>query len=105
MKPEIKTKWVEALRSGEYQQGKYKLIENEKYCCLGVLSNLFAKEKGCDFPIEPFEVLRFDVVDWSGIDRTNPSLYFEDGHQSLTSLNDFVNLNFKELADLIEEQL
>jgi hypothetical protein len=28
--------WVEALESGEYQQGKVKLHHNGKYCCLGV---------------------------------------------------------------------
>lgn len=35
----IKAKWVEALRSGEYQQTQGKLHDNtsNSYCCLGVL--------------------------------------------------------------------
>jgi len=30
--------WIEALRSGEYQQGKHSLkVNDDTYCCLGVL--------------------------------------------------------------------
>lgn len=35
---EIKQKWLDALRSGEYKQGKGRLRDgNGAYCCLGVL--------------------------------------------------------------------
>ncbi len=37
MTSELKTKWLEALRSGRYQQGTRWLQQNEKFCCLGVL--------------------------------------------------------------------
>ena len=37
MTPELKTKWIEALRSGKYEQGKHYLKVNGKFCCLGVL--------------------------------------------------------------------
>lgn len=45
MKPEIKTKWLEALRSGKYKQTqKYLKVKKEdntcSYCCLGVLCEL-----------------------------------------------------------------
>jgi hypothetical protein len=33
---EFKQKWVEALRSGEYEQGSDALYKGGKYCCLGV---------------------------------------------------------------------
>lgn len=33
----LKRKWVEALRSGEYVQGKQCLQSEGRYCCLGVL--------------------------------------------------------------------
>jgi len=33
---EFATKWVEALRSGEYKQGKSQLKSKKGYCCLGV---------------------------------------------------------------------
>jgi hypothetical protein len=46
MNPEIKARWVAALRSGEYKQAREKLRHNGAHCCLGVLCDLFAKEDG-----------------------------------------------------------
>ncbi len=40
MDKEIKTKWVEALRSGDYEQGIGYLCRDGKYCCLGVLAHI-----------------------------------------------------------------
>ena len=37
MKAEDKAKWLEALRSGEYEQIDGTLCRDGKYCCLGVL--------------------------------------------------------------------
>ena len=37
MKPAIKKLWLDALRSGEYEQCKGKLHDGEGFCCLGVL--------------------------------------------------------------------
>lgn len=48
MNKRIKKLWVEALRSGDYKQGHYilkNIVENqEEFCCLGVLSDLYFKE-------------------------------------------------------------
>lgn len=40
MNPSIKASWVEALRSGDYSQGKGWLRKGDAYCCLGVLCDL-----------------------------------------------------------------
>lgn len=45
MTPELKARWVEALRSGEYKQGKGALKGQDhcgtmRYCCLGVLAEV-----------------------------------------------------------------
>lgn len=49
MDAELKTKWLAALRSGEYEQGQkslcvvtHELTQNPKYsfCCLGVLGSI-----------------------------------------------------------------
>ena len=40
MKPEIKKQWVQALRSGEYKQGRGQLKQGATFCCLGVLCDL-----------------------------------------------------------------
>lgn len=38
---ELKSRWLAALRSGEYKQGRGALRVGDKYCCLGVLCNLY----------------------------------------------------------------
>ena len=38
MKTEVKKKWLKALRSGKYKQGRKQLQDNAGYCCLGVLA-------------------------------------------------------------------
>lgn len=42
MDPEMKKRWVEALRSGKYKQGKGCLHDevHDTYCCLGVLNEI-----------------------------------------------------------------
>jgi hypothetical protein len=44
MNPEVKARWVAALRSGEYKQGKGALRLNNKFCCLGVLCDLYGDD-------------------------------------------------------------
>lgn len=45
MKKEIAMRWIEALRSGKYMQGKGRLRSfYDEFCCLGVLCNLHAIE-------------------------------------------------------------
>jgi len=45
MKIDIKTRWIAALRSGEYKQGHHTLHSKDGcFCPLGVLCDLFAKE-------------------------------------------------------------
>lgn len=54
MDAELKNAWIEALRSGEYEQGRkqlrYVAVGNDndnddapRYCCLGVLADLLVK--------------------------------------------------------------
>lgn len=44
MDPELKQKWIAALKSGEYKQGKARLHDKNAgtYCCLGVLNEVAA---------------------------------------------------------------
>ena len=52
MDPVLKKKWVVALRSGKYEQGKEALRNGDKYCCLGVLCEIEtgAKPNKVPFP-------------------------------------------------------
>lgn len=46
MTPELKTKWLEALRSGNYKQGQNRLRhKDETFCCLGVLCDVVDPSK------------------------------------------------------------
>jgi len=49
MDQSIKEKWVEALRSGDYERGEGALRrgyskDSDKYCCLGVLCDIVKEE-------------------------------------------------------------
>ena len=33
-------KWIKALRSGKYKQGKYHLCVDNEYCCLGIANEV-----------------------------------------------------------------
>lgn len=47
LKHEVKEKWLKALRSGEYKQGRNTLYnpDTDQYCCLGVLCELAFQER------------------------------------------------------------
>jgi hypothetical protein len=135
MNPEVKAKWLEALRSGEYEQGTGYLCKDGKYCCLGVLTDLYTKENGenwtdyldADVHHRYVKVKMFDgeyeippasVCEWAGFPKfvdsetfePNPEVVYvnEDGDNctmSLAELNDTCELNFAEIAELIEAQL
>jgi len=47
MKTHIKELWLTALNSGEYKQGRNTLKDKlNRFCCLGVLCDLYIKETG-----------------------------------------------------------
>jgi hypothetical protein len=59
-KKEFRQKWLEALRSGEYKQGRYALrqksTDGDKFCCLGVACDLYNK-LGVGDPLEVKQTL------------------------------------------------
>lgn len=113
MKPEIKQRWIEALRSGEYKQGTTYLRQDNSYCCLGVLCDLYNKDhyetcwepvtKGCDvYAIDGSGcVLPSAVEQWSGLLHCEGK-YGEAPEHRLTVLNDD-GLSFQEISNIIEE--
>lgn len=102
MDAEIKTKWVEALRSGKYEQGTEQLYSEGKYCCLGVLCDIVdprgRKWKRATLPPET-------IVEKAGLDLPSPFVHYDARKEPLVVLNDGYGLTFPELADLIEAQL
>ena len=122
MKPEIKQKWLDALRSGEYSQGTRHLYSGRGFCCLGVLCDIYAKEKNERWwyydgdteeetpveelkkPIHPGDYFNLHdenellpplVADWAGLDDFSPQVVVstEDEDGPGTELQELVALN------------
>ena len=106
MKEEIKDRWVEALRSGKYKQGKRVLKQGENFCCLGVLCDIAKDELGLEWIHDPDgdsmdgypTVLPLRVINYAGLHKRNPTIE----KTSLTLMND-AGVKFNRIADLIEE--
>ena len=120
MKPEIKKIWVEALRSGDYKQGKRYLRPGGKneFCCLGVLCNLHAiahpaiaaRQKNPKTYMHSDAGLPIRVMEWSGL--THPlgdAITLDDARDNIAWFNDGAvgtgNYTFLDLATAIEKQL
>ena len=131
MNPEVKQKWIGALRSGKYEQGSEKLRSPNGYCCLGVLCDLYVKENNKEWnfngydedgdetnphPMDywcfdgEYEFLPQSVMDWAKLYLRNPILRVDDNdemfefNEEVSTLND-EGYSFSEIADLIEGQM
>jgi hypothetical protein len=102
MNPEIKQKWVDALRSGKYKQGQTYLLnkENGSYCCLGVLCEVVGASGWQDDAQLPPEIQ--DLTGVSALGRIPNAIH---GYDLLSALNDSLKYDFNRIADIIEEQL
>ncbi|UQD69243.1 hypothetical protein JEY40_24825 [Bradyrhizobium japonicum] len=88
MDANLKAKWVEALRSGEYKQIPMELHDREGgYCCLGVLCT----------------VAQIDMDDTGPAYRVLERI--TGGYAPLVTLNDDKGKSFAEIADWIEANL
>lgn len=123
MDPDVKAKWVEALRSGEYKQGKGVLEQEGKFCCLGVLCDLAVKngvqvEVGTklsameqarttydgagDMPPKSVVDWAFPGNDWDNWSKDNVWNVTPDHH--LPTLNDAKGWSFEDIARLVEQK-
>lgn len=110
MNPEIKTKWVAALRSGEFEQGRSQLRKGNTFCCLGVLCELYRRTTGDGewltggYFLGVSDVLSPIVRDWAGLAENNPVLARDTCPTSLAERND-AGITFSEIADIIDSEL
>ena len=104
--PGFKAEWIQALRSGDYEQTHYGALRNEGgFCCLGVACDLVDNSKW-HMGSEPGS--KANLYDggisyppaWVG---EKISLDFE-AQRFLAELND-TGWSFKEIADWIERNL
>jgi len=78
LKPKVKKRWLSALTSGNYRKAKDSLKHHGRFCCLGVLCDLF-DPSGWDAEtpyLTPFTNKLYqgqdttpppDVIEWSGL--------------------------------------
>lgn len=122
MNPEVKAKWIAALRSGQYQQGAGRLRSGgNKFCCMGVLCDLAEKEGIVKSSLltnnrygygNLFDTayLPAEVVEWAGLSTHqasfNPSVLLPSGRRpSLSDMNDSMYYTFDMIADAVEAGL
>lgn len=98
MDPALKSKWVEALRSGEYEQGKHNFELGGKFCCLGVLCKVAGKPTRLPVKGENWDFVH-NIIQDHGLMETlyemNDGGYFIAPEQK----------SFREIADYIEANL
>jgi hypothetical protein len=106
MKKELKDKWVAALRSDKYTQGREKLrTDDGSYCCLGVLCEVL------DVPRrDTFERWEYVFEGQATSLQLTAALRQHAGLSSafeydLISMNDDQRKTFDEIADYIESEL
>jgi hypothetical protein len=121
MNQEVKALWLKALRSGEYQRTEGTLCrvvgEGERYCCLGVLTDLAAtagenrlvvkEEVGGEefkFTHEESSALPTKVKEWAGLTEDDPGVKWGAERSHLSTVND-QGVGFEDIADMIEGQL
>lgn len=105
-------KWVAALRSGKFSQGKFTLrnLEDE-YCCLGVAGELYRYRFGFKWKKErAYYTLRGEhltlphhAMVWLGLASSNGEFVQDGVTKTLSMLND-EGASFDEIADLIESE-
>jgi len=127
MNPTIKARWITALRSGKYTQGRgalTTLTKDEKRkrrdCCLGVLCDLAVRAGVIPAPVPELlskklrygnrsGILPSSVVQWAGLDSDNPDVRARVGKDTtyfrLSDLNDAYRRTFAQIARYIETSL
>lgn len=114
MNANAKEQWINALRSGEYKQGKKMLhnVEENTFCCLGVLCKISGLNYNPKSPCVPQ-----NVIMWSELNLVQPEVPLADIPEiknkfeywtntiKLAHLNDEENFSFTQIADLVEKYL
>jgi hypothetical protein len=114
-------KWIEALESGKYKQGRCRLLFEGAFCCLGVAQDLFKNELGCTWEGCTFNDLSLTYCSTSALifpamkflgfdDRYGLSISVTD---NLTSMVESLNLGqlndsgvtFLEIATILKKAL
>jgi hypothetical protein len=110
------TKWVTALRSDDFKQGKAYLQKDGAYCCLGVAAEVMGVSSTSNPDGEVghnYDFPNLDDNDYNEFQFSPPYQWFMDmfgsvdpasDMDSLTIANDECEVNFFSIADWIESK-
>ena len=97
-------KWIQALRSGKYNQTRYILHDSQGYCCLGVACDILIPHK--------LKNLNGDgkMIGWSPYNQSNVPKWLKLINDDfkiktgtyLMACNDILGMSFNEIADVLE---
>jgi hypothetical protein len=122
MNKEIKKRWVKALESGDYKQGKSALVSNGKFCCLGVLCTLYLEDHKdqnwktlTPMGLDDDQDLPNCVREWAELDR-DPLLGTKGAEvivpdsskpflRTCSVVNDYLGYDFNQIAKEIKKWL
>jgi hypothetical protein len=96
MNKELKAKWVKALESGRYKQGKNRLSGGGYFCCLGVLRDIAFKGEHCSVQGDYANLLSRDIQKRAGLKKGTQNV--------LARMND-AGKTFKQIANWIRSNL
>lgn len=116
MNKEIADKWIAALESGEFDQTSGFLMNENGYCCLGVLCQIAVEDGVIDPPVvrniegvskhytfnNCGQFLPDSVVGWAGM--SSDSGEYGDS-LSLVAANDVDGASFHAIAQIIRENV
>ena len=107
MNNEVKARWIQALKSGNFQQGKNSLHYENKFCCLGVLcelaveNNVSSYERSVDSSYTYYDggstTPAARVLNWAELESITV--------ETLIRMNDSYENSFETIANYIEENL
>lgn len=103
MNPEIKAKWVEALRSGRYEQTSGRLKDGDAFCCIGVLCDVYPEGFWDE---SDYFICGHNKAQSSLTDALNSEIGLSFADEGiLLRMNDDYRMPFHYIADWIEANL
>jgi hypothetical protein len=126
MRKEDAAKWLKALRSGKYEQTtgtlceKDDIYENPGYCCLGVMQDVLGKvQEGKELPTlrwlqdHKIKISFPECGDFTPDGRNSavdiplvpPVVIGHSRYDTVSSLNDESDMNFKEIAAILDKRI